>query len=150
VPLPPLPPAVVRHRRHPHQGGDALAGERPQLGQVGDQHPPDRAGGDGRGQFVVRSGDPLVQSGDVCADALGHRRRRRVQAVHFHRPHVGQLPPAGDDRLQPLGVDVGQRAEGWGQAFAIVAGSLLIATLAGLLPALRAVKTRIPDTLAYE
>lgn len=38
----------------------------------------------------------------------------------------------------------------WGQAFAIAAGSLLIATLAGLLPALRAVKTRIPDALAYE
>jgi putative ABC transport system permease protein len=38
----------------------------------------------------------------------------------------------------------------WGQAAAIAAGSLLIATIAGLLPALRAVKTRIPDALAYE
>ncbi len=38
----------------------------------------------------------------------------------------------------------------WGQAFAIAAGSLFIATVAGLLPALRAVKTRIPDALAQE
>nr|MCU0706294.1 ABC transporter permease [Fimbriiglobus sp.] len=38
----------------------------------------------------------------------------------------------------------------WGQATAIAAGSLLVATAAGLLPALRAVKTRIPDALAYE
>lgn len=38
----------------------------------------------------------------------------------------------------------------WGQASAIAAGSMLIATVAGLLPALRAVKTRIPDALAYE
>lgn len=38
----------------------------------------------------------------------------------------------------------------WGQAFAIAAGSLLVATVAGLLPAMRAVKTRIPDALAQE
>jgi putative ABC transport system permease protein len=38
----------------------------------------------------------------------------------------------------------------WGQTAAIAAGSLLIATVAGLLPALRAVKTRIPDALAQE
>ncbi len=38
----------------------------------------------------------------------------------------------------------------WGQAFAIAAGSLFIATIAGLLPAMRAVKTRIPDALAQE
>ncbi len=38
----------------------------------------------------------------------------------------------------------------WGQAFAIAGGSLFIATIAGLLPALRAVKTRIPDALAVE
>jgi len=38
----------------------------------------------------------------------------------------------------------------WKQSFAIATGSLLIATFAGLLPALRAVKTRIPDALAYE
>ena len=38
----------------------------------------------------------------------------------------------------------------WGQSFAIAAGSLVIASVAGLLPALRAVKTRIPDALAQE
>lgn len=38
----------------------------------------------------------------------------------------------------------------WGQAFAIAIGSLLVATVAGLLPAMRAVKTRIPDALAQE
>ncbi len=38
----------------------------------------------------------------------------------------------------------------WKQAFAIGGGALTVATLAGLLPALRAVKTRIPDAIAYE
>ncbi len=38
----------------------------------------------------------------------------------------------------------------WQQALYIAAGSLAIATLAGLLPALRAVKTRIPDALAHQ
>lgn len=38
----------------------------------------------------------------------------------------------------------------WGQTLGIAAGSLAIASIAGLLPALRAVKTRIPDALAQE
>ena len=38
----------------------------------------------------------------------------------------------------------------WKQAFTIGGGAMLVATLAGLLPALRAVKTRIPDAIAYE
>ena len=38
----------------------------------------------------------------------------------------------------------------WKQAIGIAVGGVAIATLAGLLPALRAVKTRIPDAIAYE
>ena len=38
----------------------------------------------------------------------------------------------------------------WKQAFTIGGGAMVVATLAGLLPALRAVKTRIPDAIAYE
>lgn len=38
----------------------------------------------------------------------------------------------------------------WKQAFGIGIGAMVVATLAGLLPALRAVKTRIPDAIAYE
>ena len=38
----------------------------------------------------------------------------------------------------------------WKQAFGIGGGAMVVATLAGLLPALRAVKTRIPDAIAYE
>ena len=38
----------------------------------------------------------------------------------------------------------------WKQTLVIAAGSLLTATLAGLLPALHAIKTRIPDAIAYE
>jgi len=38
----------------------------------------------------------------------------------------------------------------WQQAFGISIGAVLVATLAGLFPALQAVKTRIPDALNYE
>ncbi|MBX9585079.1 MAG: ABC transporter permease [Gemmataceae bacterium] len=38
----------------------------------------------------------------------------------------------------------------WREAFGIAAGSVVLATLAGLLPALRAVRTRIPDALQWE
>jgi putative ABC transport system permease protein len=38
----------------------------------------------------------------------------------------------------------------WGQALGIAGGAVLVASLAGLLPALRAVRTRIPDAIAYE
>jgi putative ABC transport system permease protein len=38
----------------------------------------------------------------------------------------------------------------WKQAIGISAGAMIVATLAGLLPAMRAVKTRIPDAIAYE
>jgi putative ABC transport system permease protein len=38
----------------------------------------------------------------------------------------------------------------WGQALGIASGAVLVASLAGLLPALRAVRTRIPDAIAYE
>lgn len=38
----------------------------------------------------------------------------------------------------------------WKQALGIAAGCVGVATVAGLLPALRAVKTRIPDAIAYE
>ncbi|MGL6094396.1 MAG: FtsX-like permease family protein, partial [Fimbriiglobus sp.] len=38
----------------------------------------------------------------------------------------------------------------WQQAFGIGAGALVVATLAGLLPAMHAVKTRIPEAIAYE
>jgi putative ABC transport system permease protein len=38
----------------------------------------------------------------------------------------------------------------WQQALGIAAGAILTATLAGLFPALQAVKTRIPDAIAYE
>ncbi len=38
----------------------------------------------------------------------------------------------------------------WKQVFSIGGGAMLVATLAGLLPALRAVKTRIPEAIAYE
>ena len=38
----------------------------------------------------------------------------------------------------------------WKHAIGIAVGGVAIATVAGLLPALRAVKTRIPDAIAYE
>jgi len=38
----------------------------------------------------------------------------------------------------------------WKQAAAIAAASMLTATFAGLLPAMRAVRTRIPDAIQYE
>ncbi len=38
----------------------------------------------------------------------------------------------------------------WKQALGIAVGSIVIATLAGLLPAWRAIQTRIPDALQYE
>ncbi len=38
----------------------------------------------------------------------------------------------------------------WRQGLGIAGGALLIATLAGLLPALHAVRTRIPEAIAYE
>jgi putative ABC transport system permease protein len=38
----------------------------------------------------------------------------------------------------------------WRQAAGIAGGAMLVATLAGLFPALRAVRTRIPDAIAYE
>ncbi|MBX9628325.1 MAG: FtsX-like permease family protein [Gemmataceae bacterium] len=38
----------------------------------------------------------------------------------------------------------------WREALGIAAGSVLLATVAGLLPALRAVRTRIPDAIQWE
>jgi putative ABC transport system permease protein len=38
----------------------------------------------------------------------------------------------------------------WKQVLCIAGGALLVATLAGLLPAMRAVKTPIPEAIAYE
>jgi putative ABC transport system permease protein len=38
----------------------------------------------------------------------------------------------------------------WKQTLVIAAGSVLTATAAGLLPAYRAIQTRIPDALQYE
>lgn len=38
----------------------------------------------------------------------------------------------------------------WNQALGIAGGGILVSTLAGLFPALHAVKTRIPDAIAYE
>ncbi|HVK18393.1 MAG TPA: FtsX-like permease family protein [Fimbriiglobus sp.] len=38
----------------------------------------------------------------------------------------------------------------WRQGLGIAGGALLVATLAGLLPALHAVRTRIPEAIAYE
>jgi putative ABC transport system permease protein len=38
----------------------------------------------------------------------------------------------------------------WRQAFSISAGAILLATLAGLFPALHAIRTRIPDAILYE
>lgn len=38
----------------------------------------------------------------------------------------------------------------WRQGFGIAGGAILVATLAGLLPALHAVRTRITDAIAYE
>ena len=38
----------------------------------------------------------------------------------------------------------------WRQAILISIGAISIATLAGLLPALHAVRMRIPDAIAYE
>jgi putative ABC transport system permease protein len=38
----------------------------------------------------------------------------------------------------------------WEQAFGIAGVAILTATIAGLLPAIRAIQTRIPDALQYE
>lgn len=38
----------------------------------------------------------------------------------------------------------------WGEAAAIAGGALLVATLAGLVPALRTIHLRIPEAIAYE
>ena len=38
----------------------------------------------------------------------------------------------------------------WKQTLVIAGASILTATLAGLLPAIRAIQTRIPDALQYE
>jgi ABC-type lipoprotein release transport system permease subunit len=38
----------------------------------------------------------------------------------------------------------------WRQGLGIAGGAILVATLAGLLPALHAVRTRIPEAIAYE
>ena len=38
----------------------------------------------------------------------------------------------------------------WQQAIGISLGAIIVATLAGLFPALQSIKTRIPDAIAYE
>ena len=38
----------------------------------------------------------------------------------------------------------------WQQAIGISLGAIIVATLAGLFPALQSIKTSIPDAIAYE
>jgi hypothetical protein len=128
LPLAASLPRVAVEGSDPHQGAQALVGDGPQLGQLGQERArqdwadagdalekrlvllEDAALLDGFIEIAVGAGELFLEPLRMRPDAFSERRGSHLEAVVFGGEHREQLAPPGEDVLQSGGLLVGERA----------------------------------------